>query len=160
MLSSVPSQAGPRKILLVFPPLGGGNNCEIGCSSQSDCGGNYCANLDLGPGQGTCMFVRPAPAGCPLMGCACVMAMDGKWVQISSSSGKQTVSYQQGVKHSSSSTNSSTWGKSATAKRRGRLQRLGRQRQVQRLWYNLQDRRHQQHGHLRAIHHHHLHLRL
>merc|ERR1719399_2826996 len=47
--------------------------------------------------------------------CSAIMAKAGRWIEVASSPGQQTLTYSHGVTHGKSVTDSKTWGSSTTA---------------------------------------------
>lgn len=117
-------------------PAGRINLCtKMGCNQDSDCPTDKPANTKAtvkcdARGQHSCYLSCSNADDCPLGGickygvcafqastdCYYIKNVRGSWVSISSSSGKQHVSYQEGITRSHTVSHSSEWGGSATIK--------------------------------------------
>lgn len=91
--------------ILCDPQFG---DCKIGCSNNTDCQlGAICIGLPHALSVPFCAYQRSSD-------CYYISNVKGSWVMISSSSGKQSVQYSEGVTRSHTVESSSTWGGSVT----------------------------------------------
>lgn len=94
---------------------------KLDCGSNADCGSQPGAVCSKVPGhRSVCSFISDAygswNTSCPWVQCAFppCLKMSGQWVPVSESSGKQTVTFQQGVTRSYTVDDSFQWGAQAT----------------------------------------------
>lgn len=84
-------------------------SCVLKCSSDDDCPlGAKCVEYQGYKNDKHCAFQQASD-------CYWIGNIDGSWVSISSSSGQQTVRYEEGVTHVHSIRDSSSWGTTVTA---------------------------------------------